>query len=280
MPSREPAPLSARRRFARELGDATIELRDRRIQVGLSQTTVARAAGLSRAELSRLEREALESPNVVDLAAVAAALGMRLRLGLYPEGEPVHDRVQLALLGAFRRRLHPSMAWRNEVPLPIGGDRRAWDAVTTDEDGVMTGIEGMSRLGAVDATLRRANQKLRDDPRISRLVLVVADTARNRYALRASVALVRADFPLDTREVLAALAAGRAPALNGVVLVRVPRDTNESQTAKGTAAEEVSAGDEGRPSTGRPHRWELGGWPGPWPQRFVENPVGAPFIAP
>ena len=91
-----------------------------------------------------------------------------------------------------------------------------------DDDHTWTGIEWISRVGAVDAMLRRANQKQRDDPRVSRVVLVVADTVRNRRALRAAIAIVRADYPLDTREVLAALRAGRAPALNGIVLMRIP----------------------------------------------------------
>ena len=97
----------------------------------------------------------------------------------------LRDRVQLRLLEAFRSRLHPSLSWRTEVPLPIGGDRRAWDAVIGAPDGLV-GIEGLSRIGAADATIRRVNLKLADDPRISRAVLVVNDTARNRSALRAA----------------------------------------------------------------------------------------------
>jgi hypothetical protein len=164
---------------------------------------------------------------------------MRLRLGLYPEGEPIRDRVQLRLLEAFRSRLSPSLGWRTEIPLPIAGDRRAWDAVITADDGRI-GIEAVSRLGAVDATLRSANQKQRDDPRIDRVVLLVADTERNRAALRHGVATVRADFPLATGDVLKSLAAGRTPPLNGVALVRIPADTgragDSNRRATGTRA--------------------------------------------
>jgi hypothetical protein len=149
---------------------------------------------------------------------------MRLRINLYPEGEALRDRVQLPGLAAFRRRLHPSIAWRSEVVLPGQSDRRAWDAVAIDEEHTWTGIEWISRVGAVDAMLRRAHQNQRDDPRISRVVLVIADTKRNRDALRAALPLVRAEYPLGSREVLAALGAGRAPALNGIVLLRVPND--------------------------------------------------------
>ena len=65
----------------------------------------------------------------------------------------------------------------------------------------------------------------------------MADTVRNRESLRLGAATIRADFPLDTRDVIGALAAGRTPALNGVVILRIPS---------------------GR-STGRPHRRETRG---------------------
>jgi hypothetical protein len=56
-------------------------------------------------------------------------------------------------------------------------------------------------------------------------VLLVNDTTRNRAALRLALATVRADYPLQTREVLRSLATGEAPRLNGVVLLRVPART-------------------------------------------------------
>ncbi|HEY6571082.1 MAG TPA: hypothetical protein VIZ22_12370, partial [Candidatus Limnocylindrales bacterium] len=114
----------------------------------------------------------------------------------------------------------PSLGWRTEVPLPIQGDRRAWDAVVIAHDG-WTAIEAISRLGAVDATLRTTNQKQRDDLRIARTVLVIADTPRNRAALRLAHATVRAEYPLDTRSVLAALGEGKAPTASGIVLLRL-----------------------------------------------------------
>ena len=105
--------------------------------------------------------------------------------------------VQLRILDHLRKQIHPSIAWRTEVPLPIQGDRRAWDAVAIADDG-WTGIEAISRLGVVDATLRSVNQKQRDDPRITRVVLAVADTVRNRQALRLAIASVRAEYPNST----------------------------------------------------------------------------------
>jgi hypothetical protein len=163
---------------------------------------------------------------------------------------------QLRLLEAFRARLHATITWRTEVPLPITGDRRAWDAVAIDRDGAWTGIEGISRLGAVDATIRRANQKQRDDARIGHVVLLVADTVRNRDALRPAGSNVRADYPLDTRAVLGALGAGSAPHLGGVVILRIPPDRPQVVHTGGKTV------DGGRHTA-----------PG-----FVDNPVGGPVV--
>ncbi|MHB8890804.1 MAG: hypothetical protein ACYC65_02030 [Candidatus Limnocylindrales bacterium] len=198
------------------------DLRRSRIAMGRTQAWIAGAIGVSPALIGRLERHELRNAAAGHVAAYAAVLGLAVRVTAFPEGEPVRDRVQLRLLGALRDRLHPSFAWRTEVALPIPGDRRAWDAVAIGED-EWTAFEGISRFGVVDATLRRVNQKHRDDPRIARVVLVLADTVRNRGALADAAATIRGDYPLDTRTVLGALRSGKAPLLNGVVILRVPR---------------------------------------------------------
>ncbi len=218
------SPSSARRLIAADLASVVDDLHSTRLEHSVSQDELAKAAGISVDQVSRIERGLVAQPRIGHLATMASALGMRLRINLYPEGEPLRDRVQLPGLAALRKRIHPLMPWRSEVVLPGQSDRRAWDAVVIDEEHRWTGIEWISRVGAVDAMLRRTNQKQRDDPRISRVVLVVADTARNRAALRAGLAQVRADYPLGTREVLAALGEGRAPPLNGIVLLRVPSE--------------------------------------------------------
>jgi transcriptional regulator with XRE-family HTH domain len=229
------------------------DLRQTRLDLGLSQARVAQSAGMSRPALARLERGRLDAVDPIELAAVAAVLGLDVRVNAYPAGDPLRDAVSVRLFEALRRRAHPSIAWRTELPLPASGDRRAWDAVAISQDG-WTGIECISRFGAADATIRRANSKLAEDPRISRLVLVVNDTTRNRSALAAALLTVRAGFPLQTREVLAALEAGRTPPLNGIVLLRPAR------------------------TSGDPHVVHSGGKAGDEPAavtpKFVDKPVG------
>lgn len=237
----------------REVRGLVEELRARRLALGLSLEAVSGPARISPSLLSRIERHRIRWPRADHLAAIGAVLGLDLRLRAHPGGEPLRDRVQVRLLPGFRVRCHPSVEWRYEAGLPIRGDRRAWDAVAICQDGGWTGIEGISRLGAVDATLRPIHQKRRDDPRIHRLVLVVADTARNRQALRVAADVLREAYPLDTRGVLADMGAGRTPRADGLVILRVPAGSGPQ--AVHTGGNPVDAG-------------------APVPRKFVDNPVG------
>lgn len=221
MPARE-RPRDRARRVARAaIAELAGDLRQRRQLLGLSQAVVAHAAGITQPKLSRIEGGTVDRPALGDLWAIGAALGLDLRLGAYPGGEPVHDHVQIRLLAALRARIRQPTGWLVEVPLPIAGDRRAWDAVAATPGG-WTGIEAISRFGAADAVTRRVRQKQRDDPRVHRVVLLIADTRRNREAVEAALPLLATEFPLRSREVLRDLAAGRALPADGLVMVRVP----------------------------------------------------------
>ena len=222
MATRERPGDRGRRQLLRDRAEVLRDLRQRRLAIGLSQAALAAATGVSRSLIGRIERDELDSPDFGDVGAIAAALGLRIRIGIYPEGQPVADGVQLRLLNRFSGRLAPTLRWRSEVPLPIAGDLRAWDAVVSSTDD-WTGIEGISRLGAVDLTIRRVQQKQRDDPRVRSVVLVILDTTRNREAIATAGTVLRDAFPLDTAAVMRDLAHGRIPRLNGIVLLRVPR---------------------------------------------------------
>jgi hypothetical protein len=72
--------------------------------------------------------------SVIELAAIGATVGRDVRLHAYPGGDPIRDAGQQRLLDRFRARLHPSLAMPTEVPLPIEGDLRAWDAMVRGVD--------------------------------------------------------------------------------------------------------------------------------------------------
>ena len=204
----------ARRLIAR----VASEIRDARLAAGVSQAAVARAAGISRSTLSRIEREELDDPTFLTVCRVARALGLAPLLRLFPAGVPIRDAPQLSLLRRFAGVLGPPLRIRQEVPLPLEGDGRAWDAMVTDaDDGAF--VEAESHLRDVQAFERRVALKLRDDPRARIVVLVMTGSAHHRALLAEHREALRPLFPLDGAAVLRCLRAGRIPPLGGIVLL-------------------------------------------------------------
>jgi hypothetical protein len=144
-------------------------------------------------------------------------VGLDLPLRVFPAGEPIRDKAQVDLLGRLRVRLAPNLTWRTEVPLPIPGDRRAWDAVIGGR-GWAVMVDAESRLYDVQALTRRIALKSRDGG-ATIVVLLVADTRHNRSVLRLARADLAAVFPLRDRDVLEALEAGVRPAASGIVVL-------------------------------------------------------------
>ena len=154
------------------------------------------------------------------MAAYCAVVGLDLAMRAYPAGDPIRDRAQLALLERLRARLNPTLRWRTEVPLPIDGDLRAWDAEISDRNPNpwRARVEGETRIADGQALERRLALKLRDDPD-GHLILLISDTRANSAALRSLGAGVKELLPLDTRAVLAALGNGKDPGASGIVIM-------------------------------------------------------------
>lgn len=149
-------------------------------------------------------------------ARILAAAGLDLSVRVYPGGAPIRDIGQVKLLARLRREIHPGLRWCTEVPIPIAGDQRAFDAVI-DGHGVQVAVECVTRLEDAQATERALNGKQRDAA-IPRLVLALADSHHNRAAMAAATSL-REAFPLGNRAILAALRTGRQPAGNGLIFL-------------------------------------------------------------
>ncbi len=198
-----------------EVGDA---LRRVRIDRGLSQVEVGRSVKLSRSQVSRIERAMSPDASVRHLAQLAAVLGLELSVRLYPAGTPIRDRAHLALLERVRLRLGPGLRWRTEVPLPDRHDMRAWDAVVFG-GGSGFAVEAETRPRDVQALQRRLALKLRDDPNVRHVLLVLADTRWNRRLLREHGDALRRAFPTDGATALDSLAAGQSPDGDAVVLL-------------------------------------------------------------
>jgi transcriptional regulator with XRE-family HTH domain len=201
----------------RDLARIGAEIRAARRNSGVSLRAAASTVGIDHGTLSRIERDNLENVTVRQLALACAAAGLDLRLQSYLAGDAPRDAGQLRLLGRLHARLPLGSPWATEVPMPISGDLRALDAWTR-LDGRTIGIEAETRLGDVQAVGRKAQLKQRDAG-LDVMILLVASTPFNREVLATHRDALRASFPLDTRAVMRALTAGRAPEANGIVIL-------------------------------------------------------------
>jgi transcriptional regulator with XRE-family HTH domain len=196
------------------------EHREARVAAGLSLREAAAASGAPFSQLWRFEHGELDRVSIADVGAWCAVVGLDLSLRAYPAGDPIRDRAQLALLERLRTRLHPSLRWRTEVPLPLERDLRAWDAEISGRQPQRwrARVEGVTRIADGQALERRLTLKLRDDPG-GHLVLLVSYTRANRAALRSIREGLTELLPLDTREVPAAFTAARDPGASGIAIM-------------------------------------------------------------
>jgi transcriptional regulator with XRE-family HTH domain len=191
------------------------ELRTARRSSGLSLEDVAARCHLSDSQVLRIEEGTVAGPSLEAVACIAAVVGLDLVVRTYPRGDPIRDAGHTRLLERLRRQLHPSLRLRTEVPLPIVGDLRAWDAIVSGE-GWRTPVEAETVLDDAQALDRKLALKMRDGG-FDHVILLVADTPRNRAALRAMP--IGDGFPLDGRGILRALRDGQDPGGSGVVIL-------------------------------------------------------------
>src|SRR5436190_13706894 len=82
------------------------ELRAARLDRGLGGCDIARVAGISPAQYSRIERGLADSITIERAAVLLASVGLELGVRAYPGGEPLRDGAHAALIGRFRAHLH------------------------------------------------------------------------------------------------------------------------------------------------------------------------------
>ena len=201
-------------RLAHEIGD---QLRTGRHIRGITQSALGSVIGVSQSEISR--RELGRSVNLAgeQLAEHAAAVGLKVSVKLWPIGGGVRDAAQARYIAAFVARVGRPWKVTLEAPLPIAGDLRAVDVLLT-AGGVRIAVEVITRLADLQAQVRAAHTKARDIG-ATRLILAIAGTHANRNALIAVRASLIASFDLDSRRLMADLAAGRDPGRDGMVLL-------------------------------------------------------------
>jgi hypothetical protein len=211
--------LTEAARFAehtrRELAE---EFRQARMRAGMTLAECARPLGWSRQKASRVEGAGLGATSLDELMRYASVLGLRLRVRAYPVGAPMRDVAQLAVTRRFRARLGDRWRVALEAPVGIPGDLRAFDLLLSRGD-VRIFVEVITRLTDAQAQLRALHLKHRDCAAAGRLLLVLAESKHNREALGAIRDLLDDAFPIPSRLVRVALAEGRDPGGNAILVV-------------------------------------------------------------
>lgn len=200
----------------RQLAEALDEIHERRLMSGATQADLAAAVGVSRSLVGALERNELEDPGVVELARMAAAVGLDLSLRTFAGGAALRDAAQVRLLNRLRAECHPSLAWTLEATV-APGDPRAFDALIGDPPGAAA-VEAISRLRDSQRQVRPIQAKL-EVSGLPAVILVIAASRGNRVALHESGRQLRDAFPLASRAVLALLRNGEVPRQSGIVLL-------------------------------------------------------------
>lgn len=210
-----------RRTFGRLKGERlaqglTTEWRELRLGAGVSQSAVSLSVGISRSAYARMERGESAEIGLVRAAVVTAVLGGDLSVKVYPAGPPIRDAAHVSLLETFDTRVGGLWRVTHESPIGQGGDGRAWDRRL---DGpVSIGVEAEVAIRDLQALERRMQRK-KQDSGVTRMLLVLRGTRRNRDIVRELLPSLRATFPLASREVLQALAVGRDPGADGLVVL-------------------------------------------------------------
>lgn len=192
------------------------DLRVARATAGMSTRLVGGLAGISHTQVIRIERGLAPHVDIYVLARMAAVLGHELSLRIHPIASAVRDAAHVALLDRFAGRLSRTISWRTEVPVPVPGDLRSADGIARahDFDAI---VEAETRLHDVQAAERRLRSKQRDLG-ATRAILLVADTRHNRAVIE-NVPDLRTQFPIGTRACLAALARGKDPGGDCLVIL-------------------------------------------------------------
>lgn len=138
-------------------------------------------------------------------------------LRAYPAANAVRTSVHALLLDRLRVRIHSSLEWATEVPLPGVGDLRAWDAVITGR-GWRFGVEAETRPRDLQALERRIALKERDGD-VQGVILLLLASRHNREFVAAYGESLRSRFPLTGAELLRALTRGLRPRGSGLILL-------------------------------------------------------------
>lgn len=201
-------------RVARKLRtQLAADVQQARDDSGISIRRLARAAGVSHATLSALER-GTHDPSIEVLARVGTALGMDLSVRLYPNtGRLVRDHIQAAMIEAllrvFDERWQPSPEMA--VYRPVRG---VIDLVLDTSAEPLVATETQSELRRLEQQLRwsqtKADAGAAARARAKSHLLLLRSTRATRTVLAAFKQTVRAAYPARSEAAYAALTGDHA----------------------------------------------------------------------
>ena len=198
-------------------------IRDRRVQAGLKQADVAKAAGISASYLNLIEHNKRRIGGKV-LADIAKALGCDVTV--------LSEGAEAALIGALREAAAGSGAELAKLE-EFAGRFPGWAALTAGQH---------ERIGAIQGRVEALNDRLAHDPNLSAALheLLTAVTA-----IRSTTSILAGTEDLDpnwVRRFLATLdAEGRRLAGGAEALVRYFDASGPAAIEPGTPQEEVEA---------------------------------------
>ena len=192
------------------------ELRQTREDQGITGTAIARAAGIDRAHLTRIE-SGDSAASLAVLNWIAQALGADISIRLYPgTGPRLRDHVQAAITEVLLKSANPR--WRRNVEVAVRRPVRGVIDVVLDDDHTIVATEVHSEIRRLEQQIRWMREKAEAIPSselfglqaaeskraISRL-LVLRSTSATRDLARRYGEILRAAYPAPTRDAYAAL---------------------------------------------------------------------------
>lgn len=203
-----------------------MSLRRLREDAGVSGAAVARAARLSPAAVSMIERGARE-PGLETLCRLVIALGAELRLGVVPgAGVPLRDRFQAPMVEALLAAAHHR--WARFVEVSVRTPARGSIDVVLGQpaERLLVAVEVCSQIRRLEQLLRWTAEKAEALPAtglgaamagqdqrpvsVSRL-LVVRSTGSTRRVAAEFAETLRAAYPARSRDAVRALLRPNAP---------------------------------------------------------------------
>ncbi len=201
----------ADRRLRRVVQDLAETIVRQRLDSGVSQITLAGAAGVSRAYLCEIEA-GRAMPSLDVLAWVAAALGGEVSVRMYPGSGPlVRDHLQLAMGEALLQIT--DRTWSPRLEVPITAPTRGFaDLLLYDPSRAQAvEVELHSQLRRVEQQLRRSQAKaealatsLPPGTEMHRL-LVLRSAEGTRHLVAVNQTLFATAFPANVPQAHAAL---------------------------------------------------------------------------